>query len=107
MNSEMKRRLAMTVAGVLIAGFSVGMFQYSAMGLDPFQVFAHGVWKRINGPSFGFVYMVLNMILLAVASFSWTEKRSASPPLSTFSFWAMWWTSQPGSGRVCCQILLS
>ena len=27
MNSDMKRRLAMTVAGVLIAGFSVGMFQ--------------------------------------------------------------------------------
>ena len=107
MNNEMKRRLAMTVAGVLIAGFSVGMFQYSALGLDPFQVFAHGVWKRINGPSFGFVYMVLNMILLAVDFFSWTEKRSASPPLSTSSFWAMWWTSLPGSGRAFCRILLS
>ena len=75
MNSEMKRRLAMTVAGVLIAGFSVGMFQYSAMGLDPFQVFAHGVWKRINGPSFGFVYMVLNMILLAVDFFFLDRKK--------------------------------
>ena len=75
MNSEMKRRLAMTVAGVLIAGFSVGMFQYSAMGLDPFQVFAHGVWKRINGPSFGFVYMVLNMLLLAVDFFFLDRKK--------------------------------
>ena len=75
MNNEMKRRLAMTVAGVLIAGFSVGMFQYSALGLDPFQVFAHGVWKRINGPSFGFVYMVLNMILLAVDFFFLDRKK--------------------------------
>ena len=75
MNSEMKRRLAMTVAGVLICGISVGMFQYSSMGMDPFQVFAHGVWKRINGPSFGFVYMVLNMILLAVDFFFLDRKK--------------------------------
>ena len=80
MNNEMKRRLAMTVAGVLIAGFSVGMFQYSALGLDPFQVFAHGVWKRINGPSFGFVYMVLNMILLAV-DFFFLDRRHLYQPL--------------------------
>ena len=108
MNSDMKRRLAMTVAGVLIAGFSVGMFQYSALGLDPFQVFAHGVWKRINGPSFGFVYMVLNMILLAVDFFFLDRKKIG---IATFinlsSFWAMWWTSLPGSGRAFCRILLS
>ena len=66
LNSEMKRRLAMTVAGVLICGISVGMFQYSAMGMDPFQVFAHGVWKRIGSIGFGTVYMVLNLVLLMV-----------------------------------------
>ena len=66
MNSEMKRRLAMTVAGVLIYGISVGMFQYSAMGMDPFQVFAHGVWKRIGSIGFGTVYMVLNLVILIV-----------------------------------------
>ncbi len=83
MTGEMKRRLAMTTAGVLIAGFSVGMFQFSALGMDPFQVLAHGIWNQAqfimggSGPkllkefdgagtfvSFGTVYMVVNLVLL-------------------------------------------
>ena len=35
----------MTVTGVSVAGLSVGIFSYSDLGMDPFQVFAHGVWK--------------------------------------------------------------
>ena len=38
MTDEMKRRLLMTFGGVVIAGFSVGMFQFSLLGMDPFQV---------------------------------------------------------------------
>ncbi len=75
MNSEMKRRIALTVCGVLIAGFSVGMFQYSTMGLDPFQVFAHGVWNKFSRISFGTVYMVVNLILLAVDFFFLDRKK--------------------------------
>ncbi len=81
-DNEMKRRLAMTLGGVLIAGFSVGMFQFSLMGMDPFQVFAHGIWTQLQhiltggAPRFftdytdnpvigyGIVYMVINMVLL-------------------------------------------
>ncbi len=81
-DAEMKRRIAMTFGGVLIAGFSVGMFQFSLMGMDPFQVFAHGIWTQLQhiltsgAPRFftdfeespvigyGIVYMVINMILL-------------------------------------------
>ena len=84
-DAEMKRRLIMTFAGVLISGFSVGMFQFSVMGMDPFQVFAHGIWNQImhimtNGaPSFfrefqydpdnpvilyGPIYTVINIVLL-------------------------------------------
>jgi len=33
----------MTVIGVLKAGFSVGIFKLSMFGIDPFQVFAHGI----------------------------------------------------------------
>ena len=83
LDGEMKRRLAMTLGGVLIAGFSVGMFQFSLMGMDPFQVFAHGIWTQIQhimtggAPRFfkgfddanavigyGIIYMVINMVLL-------------------------------------------
>ncbi len=87
-DAEMKRRLIMTFGGVLVAGFSVGMFQFSIMGMDPFQVFAHGIWTQImhimtsGAPAFfkefdptqavinyGIVYMVINMLLLIVDFF--------------------------------------
>ena len=82
LDGEMKRRLAMTFGGVLIAGFSVGMFQFSLMGMDPFQVFAHGIWTQLQHImtgaglklftdytaepviGYGIVYMVINMVLL-------------------------------------------
>ncbi|SEL94164.1 Uncharacterized membrane protein YczE [Butyrivibrio sp. ob235] len=82
-DNEMKRRLAMTLGGVVIAGFSVGMFQFSMLGMDPFQVFAHGIWTQLQhlmtsgGLKFftgydaleavigyGIVYMVINLVLL-------------------------------------------
>jgi uncharacterized membrane protein YczE len=53
----------MTVIGVLVAGFSVGMFNFSAFGMDPFQVLAHGVWKHMT-IRFGTFYMILNLIML-------------------------------------------
>ena len=84
-DAEMKRRLAMTLGGVLISGFSVGMFQFSLMGMDPFQVFAHGIWTQLlhimtgGTPRFftefdpanavigyGIVYMIINMVMVIV-----------------------------------------
>jgi uncharacterized membrane protein YczE len=83
LDSEMKRRLAMTLGGVVIAGFSVGMFQFSMLGMDPFQVFAHGIWTQIQHVmtgsgirlfteydarnaviGYGIVYMIINLVLL-------------------------------------------
>lgn len=79
----LKKRLFMTIAGVLLTGFSVGMFQYSSLGMDPFQVFAHGIWNQLEflktgqgirlltefdpaNPvlSYGIVYMIINLVLL-------------------------------------------
>lgn len=57
------RRVIMTVFGVLIAGFSVGMFNFSAFGMDPFQVFAHGISIYIP-LSYGTFYSILNLIML-------------------------------------------
>ena len=93
LDSEMKRRLAMTLGGVVIAGFSVGMFQFSMLGMDPFQVFAHGIWTQIQhimtGGSirllveydarnavigYGIVYMIINLVLL-VGDFFLDKKK--------------------------------
>ena len=88
MQIMLKKRIFMTVAGVLLSGFSVGMFQYSSLGMDPFQVFAHGIWNQLefiktgqgirllmeydpSNPvlSYGTVYMVINLILLVLDFF--------------------------------------
>jgi uncharacterized membrane protein YczE len=61
--SEKLRRIIMTVCGVLIAGFSVGMFNFSAFGMDPFQVFAHGIWMYIP-IGYGTLYSIINLIML-------------------------------------------
>lgn len=61
--SEKYRRIIMTVFGVLISGFSVGMFNLSAFGMDPFQVFVHGIW-RLLPIGFGTFYSILNLIML-------------------------------------------
>jgi len=63
--SEKAKRVLMTVGGVSISGFSVGMFNLSDFGMDPFQVLAHGIWNHIP-LGFGTVYMVINLIMLAV-----------------------------------------
>lgn len=60
---EKNRRIIMTVIGVLVVGFSIGIFNYSAFGMDPFQVFVHGVWRHIP-IGFGAFYMLLNLIML-------------------------------------------
>ena len=61
--SEKFRRVIMTVFGVMIAGFSVGMFNFSAFGMDPFQVFAHGICTHIP-LGYGTFYSILNLIML-------------------------------------------
>lgn len=61
--SEKFRRVIMTVLGVLIAGFSVGMFNFSAFGMDPFQVFAHGIWMH-TPIGYGTFYSIINLVML-------------------------------------------
>lgn len=67
--SEKAKRIAMTVCGVLIAGFSVGMFNFSAFGMDPFQVLAHGIAGHVPLRLFGTFYMILNLLMLVFIFF--------------------------------------
>lgn len=62
--SEKQKRILMTVVGVPITGFSVGIFNFSMFGMDPFQVFAHGVFYKLNNIGFGTFYMLVNLIML-------------------------------------------
>ncbi|QEN03474.1 hypothetical protein EW093_01720 [Thiospirochaeta perfilievii] len=61
--SEKSKRIVMTISGVLITGFSVGIFNFSLFGMDPFQVFAHGVWRHLP-LGFGTFYALVNLLML-------------------------------------------
>ncbi len=61
--SRFVKRIGMTVIGVLASGFGAGIFDFCSMGMDPFQVFAHGVWN-LTSLGFGTLYMILNVAML-------------------------------------------
>jgi uncharacterized membrane protein YczE len=69
MDWQMKRRILMMTAGVSITGLSTGFFTISDMGYDPFQVFVHGVWSRVDSAlgisvSYGTYFMLISFVLL-------------------------------------------
>jgi uncharacterized membrane protein YczE len=53
----------MTLGGVSVCGFSVGMFNFSSFGMDPFQVLAHGISYHVP-IGFGTLYMIINLVML-------------------------------------------
>ena len=65
---KFKKRAIMTTAGVILCAASVGLFQCSSFGVDPFQCFAQGLWGRYfaGHVSYGTYYLLLSVVLLAV-----------------------------------------
>ncbi len=61
---EMTKRVIMTIVGVSASGASVGLFDYSAFGMDPFQVLSHGIAEHFPSIGFGTLYMIINLIML-------------------------------------------
>ena len=61
--SEKLRRVVMTIAGVTASGVAVGFFNYSAFGMDPFQVLAHGLWN-LTPIGYGTFYTIFSLFLL-------------------------------------------
>ena len=60
------RRILMSVLGVVICGFSVGMFKFAALGVDPFQTLMSGLDALIP-IRFGTLYVIVNIVLLVFA----------------------------------------
>lgn len=58
-----KRRIFMSLFGVIICAISVGIFKIAALGVDPFQSLMSGLDKLIP-ISFGTLYVLVNLILL-------------------------------------------
>ena len=60
------RRILMSVLGVAICGFSVGMFKFAALGVDPFQTMMSGLDALIP-IRYGTLYVIVSVVLLVFA----------------------------------------
>ena len=60
----LKKRIFMSLFGVIICAISVGVFKIAALGVDPFQSFMAGL-DAIVPISFGTLYVIANVVLLA------------------------------------------
>ena len=63
MSKKLIARILMSLSGVIICAFAVGILKIAALGVDPFQSFMSGLNKLIP-ISFGTLYMVVNGLLL-------------------------------------------
>ena len=62
----MKKRILMSLFGVIICAISVGIFKIAALGVDPFQSFMAGL-DALVPISFGNLYVIANAVLLIFA----------------------------------------
>lgn len=60
---EIRRRIGMSLFGVIICAISVGIFKIAALGVDPFQSLMSGLDLMIP-IKFGTLYVIVNLILL-------------------------------------------
>ena len=60
---ERKRRIFMSLFGVIICAISVGVFKLAALGVDPFQSLMSGLDALIP-INFGTLYVIVNVVLL-------------------------------------------
>lgn len=58
-----KRRIAMSLGGVVLGAIAVGFFKLAAFGVDPFQSFMSGIDQLIP-IQFGTLYVIVNAVLL-------------------------------------------
>lgn len=64
-----RRRIFMSLAGVIICAVSVGVFKLAALGVDPFQSLMSGLDALIP-IKFGTLYVIVNAILLLFSIFA-------------------------------------
>lgn len=82
MNRKTKRCL-MTICGVLICGFSAGIFDFADFGMDPFQVFAHGIWMH-TPIAFGTFYTLISLAMLVIIFFADRTKIGLGTMINLF-----------------------
>lgn len=92
--SDKIRRIVMTVSGVSASGVAVGFFNYSAFGMDPFQVLAHGLWN-LTSLGYGTFYTIFSLLLFIFVLIT-DRKKLVWEQLSICSCWVISQNFSPG-----------
>ncbi len=66
MNKSLKKRIGMSLFGVITCAISVGIFKIAALGVDPFQSFMAGL-DYLVPIKFGTLYVIANAVMLLFA----------------------------------------
>ena len=66
MGDNLKKRIGMSLFGVIICAISVGIFKIAALGVDPFQSFMAGL-DAVIPIEFGTLYVITNAVMLIFA----------------------------------------
>ena len=66
MKKELKKRIGMSLFGVITCAISVGIFKIAALGVDPFQSFMAG-FDYLVPIKFGTLYVITNAVMLLFA----------------------------------------
>ena len=67
-HNKLPLRVVLAAAGMLLTGISIGFFKRSLFGVDPYQCFANGL-ANVIPIRFGTLYMLVNLVQLAVVFF--------------------------------------
>ena len=60
-----KKRIGMTIAGVILVGFSIGLFKMAVRGTDPFTVFCNGLANLFHS-TYGMVFSIVSVVLFTI-----------------------------------------
>lgn len=64
----MKRRIGMTIIGILLTGISAGIFRKAALGVDPFNCLSQGI-ELLTGATATTVFAALMALFLVITFF--------------------------------------
>lgn len=63
-----KKRIGMTIVGVFLVGFSIGLFKMAVWGTDPFTVFCNGLANLFHS-SYGVIFPIISIVLFTIIWF--------------------------------------
>ncbi len=103
--NKLTKRIIMSTFGVILSGISVGIFKFSAFGVDPFQSLMSGL-DAVIPIKFGTLYVITNVVLLIAVFLLDRKKIGAATFINLFLLGYIAEFSQSICGKIMPDISL-